>query len=119
MSSFPRLKSGAVLQYPSQRALTQPVRVLRFLDGQEQRYALEKAPRRRWLVQFDLLDDREAAALEEFVKAQALSGGTFGFEDPWSGSIYPKCRISGDGIELQGTGEDRNRAQVEIVEEAE
>ena len=44
MSAFPKLKTGAVAQYPASRALSQATEVVRFLDGTEQRYRAAGRP---------------------------------------------------------------------------
>ena len=40
MSTFPLLKSGAVSQYPTTVTQAQPVQVIRFVDGTDQRFSL-------------------------------------------------------------------------------
>jgi hypothetical protein len=119
MSTFPRLKSGAVLQYPTERRLKHPVRILPFVDGGEQRYPLFNKPRRRWVVSMDLLDDQEAGRVDEFVRSQAALGEVFQFEDPWDGTLHEKCRLKGAGVDLQCTGPDRSRVRIEIEEDPE
>ena len=38
MNEFPKLKTGAVAQYPAQRTTRYSTHVMRFMDGSEQRY---------------------------------------------------------------------------------
>jgi hypothetical protein len=117
MSLFPQLKSGAVLQYPTSRAICSRVRVLRFVDGSEQRFAVQKAFPRKWVVEYSGLDDQETNELETFVRGQAAIGERFAFEDPWDGSVQDNCRISGDAIECLYSGPDNNSIRLEITQE--
>jgi hypothetical protein len=119
MSTFPRLKTGAVLQYPAERSLNNRVRVLPFVDGGEQRYPLSDKPRRRWVINLELLDDQEASRVDRFVKTQAALGEVFEFEDPWDGTLHKNCRVGGAGMELQCYGPNRNRLRIQIEEDPE
>ncbi|MFN3324146.1 MAG: DUF2460 domain-containing protein [Bryobacteraceae bacterium] len=113
--NFPTLKSGAIMQYPAERAVAFATRTLRFLDGNEQRYLLAPA-RRQWLVRLDLLDEDEANAIEEFFLAMQGRGGSFAFTDPWDGTEYPNCSLADDDIEVRTTGLDRGRLAIMIRE---
>ncbi len=44
MNEFPKLKTGAVLQYPAAKRLECLTQVTRFLDGSEQRFRDFAAP---------------------------------------------------------------------------
>jgi len=113
MADFPALKSGAVAQYPSDRAREWAALVQEFVDGSEQRSPLYGAPLRRWMIRLDLLDEAEMFRLEEFFVEEGGAAGGFAFTDPWDGAEYPDCSFEGDGIELvfQGTG----RGTLELV----
>jgi len=101
MSAFPILKTGAVMQYPAARGSQRPVCVLRFLDGEEQRFRLSGKPLRRWIIRLDLLDEEEMAQVEEFFAAQQGRLGGFTFVDPWDGATYPNCRLEADSLALE------------------
>ena len=56
MSSFPTLKTGAVMQYPAIRESRRETTVLRFVDGAEQRYRDGGSAAHRWAIRLDQLD---------------------------------------------------------------
>jgi phage-related protein len=91
MSDFPTLKTGAILQYPAQKAVRFSAVVLRFADGAEQRFRDYQAPLRRWMIRLDLLDQTELHVLREFFRAQSGAAGTFTFTDPWDSTQYLNC----------------------------
>lgn len=117
MSLFPKLRSGTALQYPTSRAICSRVRVLRFVDGSEQRFATQKDFLRKWVIEYNGLDDQESTQLENFTRDQAAIGERFALEDPWDGSVRDNCRISGDGIECLYTGPGNNSIRLEIIQE--
>lgn len=100
MAAFPNLKTGAVLQYPAERQTSQPVRVLWFVDGTEQRFRTRGAVVRRWIVRLDLLDEEEMRRLESFFVQQQGRLGSFEFLDPWDGVTYSDCSLEDDVLEL-------------------
>lgn len=100
MAAFPALKTGAVAQYPAERALRFSTVVHRFVDGAEQRFRQMGAGLRRWVIRLDHLDEAELFALEEFFLEQDGAAGNFEFTDPWDGSVHENCSFEGDGVEL-------------------
>lgn len=116
MAGFPVLKTGAVAQYPMSTSATFATRVLRFVDGREQRIRLRGNPERRWVVPLALLDDGELAAVEEFVASVQGTSQEFEFTDPFTGLVFPRCRLAADDVTLQSNGAEAARTQVEIVE---
>ena len=88
MTEFPRLKSGAVAQYPAQRVVRFSTHVMRFVDGSEQRYREFSGPLRRWVIQLATLDEEEMDAMESFFLAEQGGYGTFTFVDPWDDEEY-------------------------------
>ena len=109
MPQFPTLKSGATVQYPLERSQGAASRVLRFIDGAEQRFVLRGSPLRRWVVRLDFLDEDELRRVEDFVKANRGRAGTFSFTDPIDGGIHPTCCLNDDeaNVELVATGRGR------------
>ena len=103
MAEFPKLKTGAVAQYPSTREARLRNDSVRFLDGSFQRYR-GTALRRRWVIRLELLDEGEMAALEEFFAAMQGGYASFTFTDPWDEQDYAGCRL-GDEAAFVAAGE--------------
>ncbi len=116
MSTFPRLKTNAVAQYPAKKVLRFQNQVLRFVDGTEQRYRDSAGAAHIWEVRLDQLDDGELAALEEFFLSSEGAFGSFVFTDPWDGQVYPDCSLDGDEMELEVVEEMRGRTSLTIRE---
>lgn len=116
MDIFPVLRTGAVLQYPAQRAQDHSTQVLRFLDGTEQRMPDYGKPVHRWIVKLDLLDETELWNLEQFFLSQQGQAGTFSFTDPWDGTEYANCSFEGDEADLQFTDETRTGTSLVVKE---
>jgi len=116
MTSFPTLKTAAVIQYPATRSVQHSNQVIRFLDGSEQRYRAFGPPLRRWNIRLELLDESELAALEAFFTANQGSYGSFSFVDPWDGVEYPDCSLEQDHFELQLAGEMRGTTSLTVKE---
>lgn len=98
MSTFPTLKTGAIIQYPAQREIRFATQVLTFIDGSEQRFQLYQSPLHRWVISVDLLDQSELHQLQEFFRTQEGASQSFSFTDPWDGTNYPNCSLEGDDI---------------------
>ena len=116
MAHFPTLKTGAVAQYPSDRAREYSTLVQEFLDGSEQRSPQYGAPLRRWMVRLDLLDEAEMFRLEEFFVEQGGAAGGFAFTDPWDGTTYPNCSFEGGAVDLQFAGAGRGTLELTVRE---
>src|SRR5215813_4546013 len=101
MGTFPKLKTGAVLQYPATRGLRYANRVMRFLDGTEQRFRANGDAKRRWEIRLDQIDELEMAEIEQFFLENQGVFGSFSFTDPWDGTEYPNCSLESDGLRLQ------------------
>jgi hypothetical protein len=104
MNEFPRLKTGAVAQYPSQRTTRFSTGVMRFVDGSEQRYREFSGPLRRWTIQLATLDEEEMEAMEDFFLAEQGGYGTFHFVDPWDGTEYANCSLENPDAFFDFTG---------------
>ena len=98
MSTFPVLKTGAVLQVPTSRTFEFSTHVVNFVDGSEQRFRSYSQSYRRWIVKFDFLDDTELRNIREFVERQNGAAGVFSFTDPWDGTVYATCSIEGNTL---------------------
>ncbi len=98
MSSFPTLRTGAVMQYPADRQLRCSTQIVTFLDGSEQRFAGFARPYRRWVVQLSALDESEMEATLVFMREQSGAANTFSFTDPWDGAVYPSCSLDQNSL---------------------
>ncbi len=118
MSVFPRLRSGAIAQYPAVRELHFATGVQRYLDNSEQRYRDLPAHRKRWTIDLSSLDEGEAAQVAEFFAEQQGSYGAFVFEDPWTGNLVNDCRFEQDVLSVSVEAEWDSSTQLTIVEPA-
>ncbi len=116
MSAFPRLKTGAVAQYPVARNLTYATDVFEFLDGSQQKCRQLGTVSKSWAIQLDLLDDTELTEISEFFQSQQGRFGAFSFQDPWDGTIYPNCSFTADELQLQLKGEAQGGLKLVIQE---
>jgi hypothetical protein len=114
--SFPRLKTGALAQYPAAHELTRPVETVRFLDMGRQAYLDSGDSLRRWRLRLNLLDESELAAVIEFFVAMRGSLGRFEFEDPATGEVVPNCRFDDDELELYSSGEFNGQTALTLRE---
>lgn len=103
--SFPRLKTGALIQYPTAQELALPVETVRFLDMGRQAFVDSRDSLRRWRLRLHLLDDSEVAAVAEFFTAMRGSLGRFDFEYPETGEVVANCRFDDDELALSSSGE--------------
>ena len=116
MANFPKLKTGAVAQYPAGKALRFQNQTVRFLDGTEQRYRDAAGPLHQWMIQLSELDESEMAAIEQFFEDNQGRLGNFAFTDPWDGTQYANCSLKSDGLTLGSAAEMRTKTSVTIVE---
>jgi len=116
MSDFPVLKSGAVVQYPAVKRIGYSTRVMRFVDGAEQRFRQWAAPEKSWVIRLEDLDETEAQLLEAFFAEHQGSLDDFAFTDPWSGAEHSSCRIENSEMEFERLGENRVRTGIVIKE---
>ncbi|MCZ2075104.1 MAG: DUF2460 domain-containing protein [Bryobacterales bacterium] len=94
--TFPKLKTGAVMQYPAARQHVFSNHLVQFVDGREQRYRNSEGQLHRWRIALEMLDPGELAAIEAFFVAQQGRYGDFPFTDPASGTEYPSCSLAED-----------------------
>jgi len=116
MATFPVLRTGVIAQYPATRALLYRNQIVRFLDGNEQRYRDWPNPLHRWTIPLDLLDETELAAIEAFFLSNQGRFASFAFVDPWDGTSYPNCSIANDQLELRSMQELRCSVTLSITE---
>jgi phage-related protein len=116
MALFPRLKTGAIAQYPLSRREHFQNQTVRFLDGSEQRYRDSAGARIEWEIKLSQLDEGELAAIEEFFLANQGAFGSFSFTDPWDGRVYDDCSVSADGLTLTTVAEMRGSTLFTVVQ---
>lgn len=116
MAIFPLLSSGAVAQYPAALSNGQATRVVRFLDGSDQRYLTQGRSYRQWRIRLDLLNEAEIAQLEDFFSAQQGDFSTFVFPDPISGIDVPNCRLASGGFVSLYVGVDVSSTSLVVME---
>jgi hypothetical protein len=116
MATFPALSTGAVAQYPAARCFQYKNQIVRFVDGNEQRYRDSSGPLHRWIVRLDYLNAGEIAAIENFFQSNQGSFADFAFTDPWDSTVYPNCSIAGDRLGITARQELRSGTSLTIVE---
>src|SRR5689334_6796994 len=109
MSDFPKLRTGAVLQYPAKRRLINRTQTFRYLDGAEQRYAEWGQTKRTWRIELQLLTDDELRRLQDFFLELQTSAGSFRFTDPWDGDAYSGCTFADSRFVWRAEEEGRGR----------
>ena len=116
MTTFPKLKTDAVVQYPFLRRLAFQNQSLTFVDGTQQRYRDGGVARLRWEIRLSELDDGELAAVEEFFLANQGAFGSFAFTDPTDGAAYPDCSLEVDGLDVVTVAEMRGATKLAVVQ---
>jgi len=115
MATFPPLKTAAVAQYPATKSIRFQNQIVRFVDGNEQRYRDSAGPLHRWTIRLDKLDETEMASLENFFLSNQGSFASFVFIDPWDGTSYPDCSV-GDQLQMSSVEELQNMTSVTVFE---
>ena len=116
MADFPKLKTGAVAQYPAAVATQFSTRVMRFVDGSEQRWQRFGAPLKKWTISLSQLDETEMTAIDAFFEAHKGRFETFTFEDPWTGGTIANCTFEHGDLTLVFSGELHAAAKLVIRE---
>jgi hypothetical protein len=116
MTTFPKLKTDAVVQYPLTTTLAYQNQTLTFVDGTQQRYRDAAALRTRWEIRLAELDEGELAAIEEFFLANQGAFGTFSFTDPQDGRVYDDCSLAGDGLQASAVAEMRGATALIVMQ---
>lgn len=112
MPTFPRLKSGAIAQYPLEVSAGRRTQVYAFVDGSEQRSRGQAQATRRWLIELRQLDEEELESLRSFFEQQQGSYGRFAFTDPETNVTWADCSFEGDVFPALQEGEDQCRSRV-------
>src|SRR5690242_15262812 len=116
MPQFPRLRTGAVIQYPASRGTGFANARLQFIDGSEQCYRAASGALRRWLIPLRLLDDHEVHEVERFFNDCQGSYGSFVFIDPTNETEYADCSLGQDEFAVTSLDEMRHNATIVVVQ---
>ncbi|HUS05336.1 MAG TPA: DUF2460 domain-containing protein [Bryobacteraceae bacterium] len=106
---FPKLKTGAITQYPAKRGIVFSTRVMHFVDGSSQRFRDFGSPVTRWVVHLEQLTTAEAGELMDFYVDRQGSFGSFRFIDAASGSEYGDCSFEENVFDYELRGESAGR----------
>jgi len=116
MAAFPILSSGAVTQYPTGLTSGQGSRVIRFLDGSDQRYLMQARALRQWQIRLDLLNETEIQQVEAFFTDVQGDYSPFTFPDPISGADVPSCRLAAPALVSEYIGVDNSSTSFWVIE---
>ena len=114
MALFPKLETGAIAQYPATRTFGYRTRLIRYIDGTEQRVSRFTKAIRRWVVHLDQLSEREASDVLSFFSEMRGRAEQFEFEDPRSGATVSHCRFEQDEVRIEFTGPSASRTTLTI-----
>jgi hypothetical protein len=115
MADFPKLKTGAAVQYPFSTTLAYQNQTCTFVDGTQQRYRGCMSPITQWEIRLTELDEGELAAIEEFFLTNQGAFGTFSFTDPRDGQVYDNCSLEADGLQASTVAEMRNATTLTVA----
>jgi hypothetical protein len=114
--TFPKLKTGAVAQYPLTKVFRFQQQVLHFIDGTDQRYRDCGGPLYTWVISLNELDEGEMAALETFFLNNQGAFGNFAFTDPWTGQVYQNCSLSSDELDMASLAEMEGKTSLTVIQ---
>jgi hypothetical protein len=114
MPVFPRLRTGAVTQYPSSRRTKYVTQVTHFIDGKEQRFRELRNTVRLWLISLNRVSPHEASAVESFFLSMQGQFESFTFVDPWDGVEYEDCSFEEAELTTIASSESTNQAYLVI-----
>jgi phage-related protein len=100
MVDFPKLSTGTSVQYPLEETLTCHCTIVQFLDGREQRFALQNTCLKRWKLSYSTLTESEFRRLHDFYVSMHGSARAFSFEDPETGVVFTNCTFEQDSFEI-------------------
>lgn len=116
MPQFPKLRTGAVMQYPASRETAFANARLQFIDGSEQRYRTASGTLRKWMIPLRLLDDYEMHQLERFFNECQGTYASFLFVDPADETEYADCSLNEDDFAITALDEMRHSATIVVVQ---
>jgi hypothetical protein len=116
MATFPLLSSNAVMQYPAPLARVRAGRIVRFIDGSDQRFIALGKTLRSWQIKLTLLNEQEIGQLEAFFETQDGEYSLFDFPDPFTGATVPNCRFSAPTLATAYQATDVGAASFWVIE---
>lgn len=116
MNTFPLVSTAAVTQYPAVIQYSQPVQVLEFLDGSDQRYQMQPVALRAWRINLTQLNEDEIQVIENFFMNQQGANTSFAFQDPFTGAIVNNCRFAESTLLTTYTDIDNSSTICWVVE---
>ena len=116
MATFPVLTSNAVMQYPAPLARVRAGRIVRFIDGSDQRFIALGKTLRSWQIKLTLLNEHEIGQIEAFFETQDGEYSLFDFPDPFSGATVPNCRFSAPTLATAYQATDVGAASFWVIE---
>ncbi len=116
MATFPSLSTGAVAQYPLPVSSTSPVRVIRFIDGADQRFLARGRALRSWHIQLSFVNDDEIHQIQDFFEALGGQYSKFLFPDPYSGQFVPNCVLGESSLATDYLATDLSSTSFWVVE---
>jgi Conserved hypothetical protein 2217 (DUF2460) len=116
MSTFPTLKTGAVMQYPAQRGMQFSTTTLQFVDGSEQRFCGYQSVLHSWVIRLSLLDQSELQTVQNFFRGIVGPAGDFAFTDPLNGTNDPSCSLASDSMASVLVGEWNGETSLTVLE---
>ena len=88
MATFPKLRTGAICQYPLEIQTRYRTEVYQFLDNTEQCFTDCTDGRSAWVINMSELSAQEVSTLQLFWESQLGRFGTFTFIDPYANPSY-------------------------------
>jgi hypothetical protein len=116
MANFPLLSTAAVTQYPAPLTTGQAAKIIRFMDGSDQRYLTQGRSFRQWRIDLSLLNESEVQQIEQFFLTQQGDYSTFVFPDPFSGANVPNCRLGAPELTTNYLGPDAGSTSFWVIE---
>lgn len=111
--TFPRLRTGAIAQYPLVSSIDFSTTVLHHVDGSEQRFPQFRGKVQRWEISLERLTEDELTQLREVFDNAQVSGLPFSFVDEWNVE-HPECVFEQSDFATTVNGEQQHSTKLVI-----
>lgn len=111
--TLPRLRTGAIAQYPVLSSIDFSTTVLHHVDGTEQRFPQFRRKVQRWEISLELLTEDELTQFRDFFDAAQVSGLPFSFVDEWNVE-HLECVFEQSAFGSIVNGEQQNSTKLVI-----